>query len=52
MERFETLYTAHEEWDVEVFSFGAMIRDTWILKHFSPIYFGRMVSKAKERIVN
>ena len=52
MQRFETLYKAHEEFDVEVFSFGAILRDLWVAKHIVPVYFGRMVSKAKAKIVN
>ena len=42
----------HLNKDVEVFSFGAIIRDVWIGKHMAPVYFGRSVSKAKAKIVD
>ena len=47
MERFEALYAAHEDWDVEVYSMCTFKRDVWIFKYAFPVATLKMINKAK-----
>ena len=50
MDRFEELYKAHEDWDVETYSMGAVRRDLWIFKWVAPTMLLRQMNKARNTI--